>query len=134
MRKLFLTFIGTMIASQVALAESKNFKMYREPFAKVNVNCDIYTKLVLEVDGNTAFAKLSDHVGGFCEIHVDENKRSYQLAISGTDCGTKIYQQDAVAEVVDNRGRRCENMIPALIVLKEYDQNGNESVLYSKDY
>jgi hypothetical protein len=136
--KTFVIVLGLLFGIQSAFAaQPKIFKMYRKPHAKVDSFCDVYTKLELNVNGNGGSARLSNHVAGVCEIAVQENPRSYNLVLGSTDCGTKTYRQDDDAdnavEVTDNRGRLCENVIPALIVVKEYDQNGNESVLYSKD-
>ncbi len=137
MREIILALFAMLSAGSVAFANTEVFKLYPMPDAIVNQSCDIHTKLLLEVVGNIGTAKLSDHVGGFCEIFVPENKRSYQLVLKETNCGSKTYQQteDAVEaiEVIDNRSRLCEDIVQALIVLKEYGPQGTERELYSKD-
>src|SRR5438045_3047138 len=125
MKQLILFIL--LVTAQSALASQSTFKMYREPHAKVDPHCDSYTELLLNVDGNIGQARLTHRLAGECDMYFEPNVRNYNLVFDKNDCGTVIYTQDEDAdeaiEVIDNRGRVCENLIPALIVLKEYGSN-----------
>ena len=85
----------------------------------------MHTKLVLSADGGSR-AKLEEAVGGFCEIAVFPNARSYKLRLAGTGCGSKTYtgsfrkggKQHKVT-ITDHRTRTCRDLVPAKIIVEE---------------
>jgi hypothetical protein len=118
-----------------------SFKLYGEPHHQVNNFCDHGTKLTLDkaaVNGNVAF--LENFLHGACEIFVPANPRMYKItSVKDDGCGSTIYKGSYQGnrgtfevEIVDNRGRLCENVIPALIVVTEKGPNG-EATMYSLD-
>ena len=62
------------------------FKLYGEPHFTPNPSCDLHTKLELKA-ATFSTATLEEAVGGFCEIAVVPNPRTYRLRLTGTDCG-----------------------------------------------
>jgi hypothetical protein len=136
--KLFLAFI-TILNVAPAFATVQKFRMYSKPHTKIDRVCDVYTELKLNIVGDAAKATLTDKVSGLCEMYRPENKRSYTLELTKTDCGSRIYTWsdggDREASIVDNRGRVCENLVPALIVVREINSDeSTERVLYSHDH
>ncbi|MEK6579772.1 MAG: hypothetical protein AABZ55_11140 [Bdellovibrionota bacterium] len=134
--RIFVLSMTIAVLAVPSFAAEKTFKMYHEPRAEVDTGCDAYTELRLDIRGKTAVATLVNRLAGTCDLHVSPKKRAYVFNLADTDCGTKTYSwtdgADYEAELADNRTRTCENVIPALIVLKEINQNdGTVSVLYS---
>jgi hypothetical protein len=116
------------------------FKLYSEPRANPNPSCDVHTSLVLtNVDG-VSLAKLSEVVGGFCEIFVPPQEREYRLTFSGTACGSQIFQGTTTVEgkaraitIVDHRSRICRDLPEAEIIVEETYEDGTKRRLYSYD-
>lgn len=116
------------------------FKLYGEPRANPNPSCDVHTSLVLtNVDG-VSRAKLSEVVGGFCEIYVVPQEREYRLSFSGSSCGSQIFQGTTTVEgkaraitIVDHRTRICRDLVEAEIIVEEIDEKGGRRRLYSLD-
>jgi len=102
-----------------------SFKLYGAPHAEPNPSCDIHTKLDLKADYFST-ASLTEAVGGFCEIAVFPNPRTYRLRLASTDCGTRIYSgslkkqgQPYKIKITDNRTRLCENVVAAALIVEE---------------
>ena len=135
-----LTLVLTAPAMAAGFATG-TFDLYGEPRHQVNAFCDHGTRLVLDkasVQGNIAF--LENFLRGACEIFVPPNPRHYKItSVSGDGCGSLIYKGTSTGprgpmhiEITDHRTRVCEDVIPALIIVKEKGPEG-ERVLYSKD-
>ena len=102
-----------------------NFKLYGQPHAEPNPSCDIHTKLDLKADYFST-ATLTEAVGGFCEIAVFPNPRTFRLRLAGIDCGSRIYAGSLTKQgkkykikITDNRTRLCENVVAAALVVEE---------------
>ena len=117
------------------------FTMYADPHHKVEAFCDHGTTLTLDkgaLNGNTAL--LENFLKGACEIFVPANPRLFKIAsITDDGCGSTVmkgsYQSNrgtVEIEITDNRKRMCENVIPALIVVKEKTEQGT-ATYYSLD-
>lgn len=117
----FFASVSLLAASQ-AVAATKVIKFYGTPHAKPNPGCDIHTRGTLKVNGNAGTLTLEEAVSGFCEIAVIPNTRTYQITLNSTGCGSLVYNEDSSdsrVALVDNTKRICEDVIPALYVLKE---------------
>ncbi len=130
--------LGLLFAFSVNADTVLNFKLYPTPGATPERGCDKHTSAKLTVGDGIAYLELENKVSGGCEILVRPNKRSYKLVSNGLDtCGTEKYEQDADADeavlLTDNRKRTCESRWVAFFIITEFDQNGNESKLYSLD-
>lgn len=119
-----------------------SFELYDQPHHKVDSFCDHGTKLVLdkaEVQGN--MAHMENYLRGACEIFVPPNPRTYKItSVKDDGCGSRIYKgtyQDnrgvGAVEIIDNRGRTCENVIAALVVVTESGPDGSH-IMYSRDH
>src|SRR5262245_50190040 len=64
-----------------------SFKLYTDPNAAPNPNCDVHTKLDLAAAPHST-AKLEEAVEGSCEIAVIPNPRTYRLRLANTSCGS----------------------------------------------
>jgi hypothetical protein len=125
--------------SSVAMADT--FKMYSQPFAQPDQSCDVFTSLQIDYGKGGITATLVDSLSGTCRMFVQPNPRAYIVPAQGVDdgCGSKTYlaRNSATGRpmftLVDNRHRTCENLIPALIVITEYNESGVATTLYSKD-
>jgi hypothetical protein len=127
-------FLFLALFSSAALAAPDTFKMYDQPNAEPNESCDIYTQLKLDVNGDGGTAKLENRVSGGCEIYIAPNPRSYELIGEEDGCGSYIYRDaNGEIEITDNRGRLCEDVIPALIVMDEIIGDDAVRTKYSKD-
>lgn len=122
-------------------AKTESFKLYAQPHHKPNPSCDSYTSLSIEYGKDGITATLVNRLGGMCELFVEPNPRAYvaPLQVSKDNCGSVTYAYRArgtgqpIFKLVDHRRRVCEDVIPALIVVTELDQKGNEYELYSLD-
>jgi hypothetical protein len=101
------------------------FKLYSQPHATPNPSCDVHTKLVLAAN-HYSTASLEEAVGGFCEIAVVPNPRTYRLRLAETACGSKIYTgsitkagKRSTIRVTDHRSRLCRDLVPAKVVVEE---------------
>ena len=120
--KTFFCALALAIASTTAFAQVDSFKMYPQARANPSPMCDVFTSLTLTPNSNGVTANLVNGVSGVCTIVVAPNERSYSLTLQGDDgCGSTIYTGHNV-KLTDNRARRCEDVIPALIVFKEGNQ------------
>lgn len=102
-----------------------SFKLYSQPHASPNPNCDVHTRLTLAA-ATYSTAKLEEGLEGFCEIFVEPNPRTYRLRLAGTDCGTRIYAGSVTkkgkkysVKITDNRTRLCENVVAAAVIVEE---------------
>jgi hypothetical protein len=102
-----------------------SFKLYDQPRAEPNPSCDIHTKLDLKAEYFST-ATLTEAVGGFCEIAVFPNARTYRLRLANVDCGSRIYTgslkkqgQPYKIKITDNRTRLCENVVAGALVVEE---------------
>ena len=87
--------------------------------------CDVITTLEL----GSAFystATLTDSTAGTCSTSVSPNKRTYRLRLMSTSCGSRTYAgsvtkngQSSKVNIVDNRDRRCEDVVAAKVVVEE---------------
>lgn len=129
-----------------------HFTMYKLPNKIRNVNCDVYTKLDLDIYGGgsinngqikeektIALAQLSDHVSGLCNISVPVNSRSYALELDKTECGSLHFKANSMNNhipsdftLVDNRNRTCDDLMLGRVVVTENTVNG-PITLYSYD-
>lgn len=90
-------------------------------------SCDVHTKLSIK-SGKATLREVVTGIPGQaqCKLAVQPNERSYNLKLSKTDCGSRIYAgsmkkagQKYAIEITDNRSRLCEDVIPGLLVVKE---------------
>lgn len=76
-----LTLLAVFSASTSSYARSmmrsETFEMFHEPRHVVNPSCYVFTKLTIDYIDQTA--TLENFVGGFCEIAVNPDQRTYQL-------------------------------------------------------
>jgi hypothetical protein len=114
-------------AARIAPGE---FKLYMEPRATPNPNCDPHTKLVLSATGGSK-AHLEEALGGFCELAVVPNPRDYRLRAAGQDCGSRIFTgsfkkngEKHSIKIIDNRTRLCENVVAGAIEVEETTPRG----------
>lgn len=118
-----------LLCSSSAFADVTTYKMYGNPHITPNPVCDVYVQLTLKTTGRSAKASLVNMVDGVCEIVVDPRPRTINLKLARTICGSRVFaSKSRNAELVDNRERLCDDVIPGLIVLRE----GN-TTLYSYD-
>ncbi|MFO0680385.1 MAG: hypothetical protein U0169_27930, partial [Polyangiaceae bacterium] len=80
---------------------------------EVNEFCNVHTILELS-NAPGAKAKLREVVGGFCELHVDPNTRTFNVRLESTSCGSKVYvgtrgrgSKKSAIRIVDHRERVC---------------------------
>lgn len=126
-----------MISALQSFAKTESFRMYDQPRKQVDTFCNRYTQLQLDIEGTVGTATVSNHLEGACEIYVPENKKTYRVALKDSSCGSKIYVDVTASqpriEIVDNRTRICEDVIPALIVMKLLGRDGRMYPFYSQD-
>lgn len=116
-----------------------SFKLYGVPRFEPNPSCDVHTKLELTADGASK-AHLEEAVDGFCEIAVAPNARNYELTLSRTSCGSRIYTGALIRgieswsiTITDHRTRLCEDIVPAQIIVEE-TQDGPLGPITTKKY
>lgn len=135
---LSLVFLAPAMAKDFPTGK---FTMYGEPHHKVNAFCDRGATLTMDkttLNGNVAM--LENFLQGACEMFVPANPRLFKItSVTDDGCGSTIYKGSfqgnrglVEIEITDNRGRMCENVIPALIVVTERTEEG-EHTLYSHD-
>jgi hypothetical protein len=100
--------------------------LYNKPHYNRTGFCDKYTDM--QVSGNVA--RLRNRLSGTCEILVRPDERTYTLSPGEDDgCGSIIYtgrsRDRRLIEITDNTKRTCENIIPALIVVREFDDTSS---------
>lgn len=140
--------IAVIILSLVCLAPAMaadfptgKFTMYTEPNHTVTPFCDRGTTLIMDkttLNGDVAI--LENFLKGACEIFVPANPRLFKItSVKDDGCGSKIYTGSyqgnrgmVEIQIIDNRGRMCENVIASLIEVHEKSENG-EVVYYSHD-
>jgi len=110
------------------------FEMYHDVGHKPS-GCDVHTRLELS---NPAKANLEEVVGGMCMIAIQPNARHYRLHLTGTPCGSKIYEgsfhaKDGVhsIKVSDHRSRLCMDMLAAQVITEETVPGAGTTKLYS---
>ena len=108
----FLVSLFVVISSFISTpshAATEVFRMYDQPNPEVSTFCNRFTKLQLNLNGNSGTATISNHLEGFCEIYVQENKKTVKITLKEVSCGSKIYKNldssQAQIEIVDNRTR-----------------------------
>lgn len=142
-KSLAIIILSVVLCAPALAAEfaTGSFDLYAEPHFKPQGFCDKGVRLVLdktELQGKVAF--LENFLNGACEIFVPANPRHYKItSVTDDGCGSTIYKGKTSGprgtyqiEIVDNRGRMCENVIPALVVVTERGPDG-EKTLYSHD-
>lgn len=129
--------VSILLLGQLAVAAPKSLKMYSEPNARPNPNCDVHTEMTLwekAPEATVMTVSLRDSLDGACEIYVLPNPRTYIMTREQDSCGSKVYVDTmAGARLMDHRTRMCEDIVPALFVLEETDAEGKVRTLYSKD-
>ncbi len=120
------------------------FKLYEQPDADPNPECDVHVKLQL-INGFVApVATLRTTVLGQCEIRVDPEPKVFNLQETAYHCGSKRYVGGSFAagdpatmtgiEVIDNRGRSCRDRVPSAVVVNETFGDGTVVTLYSASF
>jgi hypothetical protein len=116
-----------------------SFKLYAQPHATPNPGCDVHTKLDLAAD-HFSTASLEEVVGGFCEIAVVPNPRTYRLRQTGTSCGSRIFAgsvkkqgKSYAIKITDHRSRLCRDLVPAQIIVEETAPGAITTTKYSDD-
>lgn len=101
------------------------FKLYAEPNAAPSPSCDPHTKLELKA-ARFSTASLREAVGGFCEIAVIPNPRTYRLRQTGNSCGSRTFAGSVTRAgkrseitITDHRKRTCRDIVPAKIIVEE---------------
>lgn len=115
----------TVDEANAAKVTPGSFKLYGQPRATPNPNCDPHTKLTLEASRYST-AKLEEGLEGFCEIAVVPNPRTYRLRLASTSCGSRIYTGSVTksgkkyaVKITDHRTRLCEDVVPAAVIVEE---------------
>jgi hypothetical protein len=110
--------------------EAATYQLRDDPSAHPDPQCDRYTELALRSDGS---AKLTNKLGGTCELFVEADARTYHVKRLADDCGSRVYAGQTNdgddIKITDNRTRTCENMIAATIVVEEH-RHGAAHTLY----
>jgi hypothetical protein len=127
--------VGESNAAKITAGE---FELDTQPHGVASA-CDVHTHLSLKNDGAST-ATLTEVVGGACRLAVQPNLRTYQLRFTKTECGSRYYSgshKDAdgthAITIVDHRGRICEDIVPAQIVLTETVPGPITTTKYSRD-
>ncbi|MEZ4741971.1 MAG: hypothetical protein R3B45_05915 [Bdellovibrionota bacterium] len=135
-----LAFTTPTISAQSLSIEPGIFELYSTPHYTPDSSCDTGIKLTLDEGTITGpFAVLENFVAGFCEIYANPDQRIYILEkLADEPCGSKIYQGQrstlegtAKIEIVDHRGRRCRDSVPAKIIVKEEIDSNISLTFYS---
>ena len=139
--KTFFALALTLV-SMNSFAETRraveNFHLHTTRDTAEDSFCDIHTKMV--IDYAASKITLTEAVSGACEIHVEPNQRTFQLQTQEDDgCGSteiegvRILGESVLTlKVTDNRGRLCENVIAAEIVVTEKTLRHGEITRYGK--
>lgn len=122
--------------AQTAWAGIQTYKLYDEPHHPVTPGCDVFKRLIVDVDGGIGQVHVSNHVTGHCQLTVFPNERTYQVVLKGTPCGSKVYGTEEGAldtiEITDHHTRVCKDVVPAHVVVKEHRQGQGEHVYYTE--
>jgi hypothetical protein len=129
---------GDEVSNEEALKTSitpGEFKLYGKAHTTPSPSCDVYTDLKLSA--SPAKASLFETVGAgdptmpHCKLMVQPHERAYTLKLTGTACGSKIYEGSrravvgpsatglAKIKITDHRTRLCKDVVPAKIVVEE---------------
>jgi hypothetical protein len=145
--KIFVLAVSSLLLSSVTFAQGAKGDLtptvaLMSPDVQYQPSgCDINTRLVLDnaqLSGKIAY--LENYVAGFCEIYVPAFKRFMLIDSTTTDdCGSILMKatlesvEDRIAvEIVDHRNRLCDDIFPALIVVKMSSSMGlGQEMLYS---
>lgn len=107
-----------------------SFKLYASPDHEPNPGCDVHTKLTLSADPRNS-ATLVEAVGGFCEIAVIPNERTYNLRLTATPCGSKEWSgilnkggKRTEIKITDHRSRMCMDMVAGVVEVEEKQADG----------
>jgi hypothetical protein len=141
-KRSFLAVLLTALPLASAWAESPlqpvSARLYGQRGYQEGGGCDVGTHLVLDrgqLFGD--FAYLENFVNGVCDLYVPPEARTYRLSTGRDGCGSLVYTgsipgTQRTVEIVDNRTRICDDVIPALLVVIE--REGDEvRQLYSVD-
>lgn len=109
------------------------FKVYQTSRAVPDTACDIYTRLVLANGITGPVASLESAVSGPCEMTVNGTTRTFNLTEIASECGTRHYQGDGIA-IIDNRGRFCEDIVEADLIVKEASTSVEEMIVTTTFY
>lgn len=111
-----------LMTSFQAVAVTKTFKLYTQANINPNPGCDVHVQLELKTRVQGVTAHLVNRVSGFCELYVEPNPRTYKLPFVKKSCGSNVYaSEDLNVALIDHRGRICDDLIPALIMVQEGD-------------
>jgi hypothetical protein len=139
---LSLTFIGTVQAAPTAQLITGKFNMTDMPNGNPGIGCGTGTTLTMDnakISGDVVL--LSDYAFGPCQQVIDPNPRYFiPESIEKDSCGATVTKGKVRGsegpnriEITDNRGNTCENVIPALIVMKIQTADGGEYLLYGNE-
>jgi hypothetical protein len=118
-------------------SHAETFRMYREPGHRPDPGCDVGTRLTLDRVRGTA--TLVNYVGGFCEIHVNPDPRTYKLLPGrGNADGARYFGERRTragverVEIADYRNSVLTIVREAEVIVRETRAEGRVSVLYSE--
>jgi hypothetical protein len=99
-------------------------KLYVDPHAAPSPTCDHYLKLVVGKEGEKLVASLEYELSNTssCDLAIQPDPRTYELAKSEESCGSTIYEGTRGADTLriqDNATRLCEDLRPARFEVSE---------------
>jgi len=118
------------------------FELYSTPKYQPAGSCDVGIRLVLDrAEYLGDIIALTNFVDGYCDLYVDPNFRVFQISkVESIGCGSWNYSGylfkadgEYQVEIVDNRRRTCDDVVPGIIVLTETTPNGEKKVSFSYD-
>lgn len=127
-------------ASSTAAITGEEFRLDEDVFPEPNSGtCDVYTKMTLDL--SEGYVALEEKMEGECKIAVDPNPRTYHLQLTGTPCGSRVYEAHVTTNgeardltLTDHRTRLCRDLVPARIIVDEANRDGSGfRTLYSFD-
>ena len=131
------------IPEELATMQPGKYLTFRSPDHQPT-GCSIGTNVIVETATLSGpIVTLSEFVEGYCAIAVDPDQRTYQVSGQTTPCGSirwtgSLERLGMVSniEIMDHRGRMCDDEIPSLLVIDEqfphYPQRSK--ILYTQDY
>lgn len=140
MKKILILCLFALSVNAFSLSDGVlgAFKLYSEPGYEPKGFCDRSTELKIdraEMSGLVAFLK--NQVEGRCRLFTNPNNHHYILSKTVDSCSSKIYKDSRYTmkglykiEITDHRTRLCEDLPPALLILKETSDN-SESTLFA---
>jgi hypothetical protein len=114
------------------VVEPGTFRLFVTPGGPQDVRCSFYTDLTLDAAFQSPMVTLENGVVGTCDVLVNPHRRAWSVGVTVDSCNTKHLVADGI-EVLDHRERTCKDVVPAKIILKERDETGLTTTLYSDD-